>query len=79
MSQYRANMWDVFAADEVVRTTRQDLVFAIVLYAKGHGGGIADCSKTASLFSLRSRQSSGMAAPEGLDQAPSSIIGGASS
>ena len=55
------------------------MVFAIVLYAKGHGGGIANCSKTALLFSLRSHQSSGMAAAEGLDQAPSSIIGGASS
>ena len=48
-------------------------------HKRAYGGGIADCSKTAPLFSMRSRQSSGMAAPEGLDQVPSSIIGGASS
>jgi len=49
------------------------------LRKRAYGGGIANCSKTALLFSLRSRQSSGMATAEGLDQAPSSIIGGASS
>ena len=48
-------------------------------HERAYGGGIANCSETALLFSLRSRQSSGMAAAEGLDQAPSSIIGGASS
>eukprot|EP01046_Picozoa_sp_COSAG06_P024506 COSAG06_NODE_2000_length_7870_cov_3.580363_1_plen_69_part_00 len=55
------------------------MVFAIVLRKRAYGGGIADCSKTASLFSLRTRQSSGMATPEELDQVPFSIIGGASS
>ena len=49
------------------------------LRKRAYGGGIANCSKTAPLFSMRSHQSSGMAAPEGLDQVPSSIIGGASS
>ena len=35
------------------------------------GGGIANRSETAPLFSLRPHQSSGMAAAQGLDQAPS--------